>query len=397
VTEKTRVLFVSSPATVGADTFIHFLLLKHLDRARFELHAAGQAPRPGQPAPAFDELASIPGVAIRRADFGPSFFGQTKARKVVGLLQVVPAAASFVELVRYIKTHRIQVVHSTDRPRDALACSILSAATGAKAVIHVHVKYGDWMARSVKHAMGRAHAVIGVSDFVARSLIEGGYRAERVHAVLNAIEPDRWDPSIDPAPVRKALGVGEGVPLIVSVARIFPGKGHADLVRAVALVKNDFPTVRLAIVGADYPEGSGTSRELAALASELGASDNVVFTGHRSDVAELMAAADVFALPSYEEPFGLVYAEAMAMKKPVVAAKNGGAPEVVEHGKSGLLAPPGDISTLADHLSTLIRDPALRARMGDHGRAQVLERFVPGRMAEDVARVYAGLVGSSNS
>ena len=73
-------------------------------------------------------------------------------------------------------------------------------------------------------------------------------------------------------------------------------------------------------------------------ARELGIEKNVIFTGPRSDIAELLAACDVFALPSFEEPFGLVFAEAMAMKRPVVALANGGTPEVVEHGKCGLLS-----------------------------------------------------------
>jgi glycosyltransferase involved in cell wall biosynthesis len=81
----------------------------------------------------------------------------------------------------------------------------------------------------------------------------------------------------------------------------------------------------------------------------------------------------------------------MAMKRPVVALDNGGTPEVVEHGKSGLLSPPGDAEALAANLLALVRDPALRARMGEYGRQQVEQRFSPGRMAEDVGRVYDSL------
>src|SRR5206468_5991867 len=104
-----------------------------------------------------------------------------------------------------------------------------------------------------------------------------------------------------------------------------------------------------------------------------------------------MAACDVFALPSFEEPFGLVYAEAMAMKRPVVALGNGGTPEVVEHGKSGLLSSPGDDEALANNIITLLRDPDLRARMGEYGRRQVETRFAPARMARDMEQVYGEL------
>jgi len=105
-------------------------------------------------------------------------------------------------------------------------------------------------------------------------------------------------------------------------------------------------------------------------ASKLGIGENVIFTGQRSDIAALMAACDVFSLPSFEEPFGLVFAEAMAMKRPVVALTNGGTPEVVEHGKCGLLSPPGDIDALAANLLRLLDNPALRTQFGEYGRSR---------------------------
>jgi glycosyltransferase involved in cell wall biosynthesis len=395
MTKPPRVLFISSPTDIGADTWIHFLLLQALDRDRFELHAAGQKPTPGEPAIAWDALTRIPEVRLHPTDFGPSLFGSSPLQKAKSAVRALPAALGLAELALYVKKNGIQILHSTDRPRDAMACAAIAAATGAKSVIHVHVKYGDWMSRGVKWAMGRADALIGVSDFVADSLVQAGYRRERTHGVLNAIVPSKWDPSLDPGPGRASLGVPSDAPVIVSVARLFGWKGHAELVRAVALLKPEFPGVRLAIVGADYPAHSGVSASLAELAASLGVRENVILAGQRSDIASLLAASDVFSLPSFEEPFGLVFAEAMAMKKPVVALRNGGTPEVVEHGISGFLSDPGDIRGLAEHLATLLRNPALRAQMGENGRKSVEARFTPGRMATDVASVYAGLLNPS--
>jgi glycosyltransferase involved in cell wall biosynthesis len=163
-------------------------------------------------------------------------------------------------------------------------------------------------------------------------------------------------------------------------------------VQALPQVKKAFPRARLVIVGSDYPEGSGTSRELADFARSLGVADNLTMAGHRNDVPALLAASDVFALPSYEEPFGLVFAEAMAMKRPVVALSNGGTPEVVEHGKSGLLSAPGDAEGLAQNLVTLLADPSLRARMGEYGRGRVERDFTSRRLAEDFSRLYLDIV-----
>jgi glycosyltransferase involved in cell wall biosynthesis len=174
---------------------------------------------------------------------------------------------------------------------------------------------------------------------------------------------------------------------------MFRGKGQDDMVHALPAIVREFPGVRLLIVGRDDLQAMRTSftAELKTLAAELGVTENVIFTGQRSDMPAVMAACDVFALPSNEEPFGLVFVEAMAMKKPVVALANGGTLEIVEHGKSGLLSAPGDIDALAAHVVTLLRDPALRSRMGEYGRSQAEARFTAGRLAEDVAGVYEAL------
>jgi glycosyltransferase involved in cell wall biosynthesis len=386
---ETRVLFINSALLAGADTWIHFLLLRNLPQDRFELHAAGQ---PGSSAPAFDQLRAIPGIALRPTNFGPSLWQRSKLEKLASIAGVVPAAASLLGLAAYIRRHRIEILHSTDRPRDAISCVALAALTGAKALIHAHVNYGDWMSRGVTWALRRADAIVGVSSHTARTFVEAGYRPERVHAILNAIEPSRWDPSLDPAPGRASLGVPDGAPLIVSIARLFRWKGHFELISALAQVKRKYPDVRLAIVGSDYPVDSGTTQTLKEHASKLGVEENVVFTGQRSDIAMLLAACDVFSLPSFEEPFGLVFAEAMAMKRPVVALTNGGTPEVVEHGKCGLLSSPGDVDALAANLLRLLGDPALRAQFGAYGRSRVEQHFTPQRLASDFAALYVRML-----
>jgi glycosyltransferase involved in cell wall biosynthesis len=386
---RMRVLFINSAVSIGADTAIHLLLLRSLPQDRFELHAAGQ---PGSPAPAFEALQAIPGIALRPTHFGPSLWQRSRLEKLASIKEVLPTIASLLGLAAYIRRHRIQIIHSTDRPRDALACVVLSALTGAKSVIHVHVGYGDWMSRGVRWAFGQASAVVGVSRFTAQTFVAAGYPPERVHAVLNAIEPARWDATLDPVPGRTSLGVPADAPLIVSVARLFRWKGNHELLRALALVKRELPDVRLAIVGGDYPEGSGETTRLKEHARELGVEESVVFPGHRSDVANLLAACDVFSLPSFYEPFGLVFAEAMAMKRPVVAFANGGTPEVVEHEKCGLLSAPEDIDALAANLLRLLRDPALRHSYGEYGRKRVETHFAPPRLAADFAELYSRLL-----
>jgi D-inositol-3-phosphate glycosyltransferase len=159
-------------------------------------------------------------------------------------------------------------------------------------------------------------------------------------------------------------------------------------------VRARFPAVKLLIVGRDDTRaggGSSYTAELRQMVSQLGLDDNVVFTGWRPDLNRLMAACDAFVMPSFEEPFGMVYVEAMALRRPVVALDSGGAKEIIDHGGSGLLSPPGDVESIAANITRLLAEPELRSRMGEHGRRRVIERFSSVRMTEDMAALYGSL------
>ncbi|MEO6237593.1 MAG: glycosyltransferase family 4 protein, partial [Vicinamibacterales bacterium] len=377
----------------GADTFIHTLIMRSLDRTRFDVHVACSAGVPGARTPAYDVFAGIPSLHLRPANFGPSLSNRSGLKKLAAITDLIATAGSFIGLVRYIRRHNITVLHSTDRPRDAVACAVLGRMSGAKSIIHAHLKCADWMGRPMRWAMGQVDALIGISEFVVDSLVENGYPRERTRLVLNAIDVPAWDPRVDGRPVRRALGVAADVPVIACAARLFRGKGQDELIRALPAVCREFPDVRVLIIGSDDRQAMSTSftAELKMMAADLGVAENVIFTGQRADMPAMMAACDVFALPSLEEPFGLVFIEAMAMKKPVVALASGGAPELVEHEKSGLLSRPGDHAALAANLCMMLGDPALRVRFGEYGRRQVETRFTAQRMATDTARVYASV------
>ncbi len=210
----------------------------------------------------------------------------------------------------------------------------------------------------------------------------------------NGVVFEDWNPVGQRADARRELGLPASAPLVLTVSRLFRAKGTAELLRAIALVRHEIPDVKLVVVGQDVSGGS-FMQELQTIIEEEDLHDTVRFVGQRSDIARFMAAADIFAMPSFLEPFGIVFTEAMAMKLPVVALNNGGTKEVVEHGKDGLLSEPGNIATLANNLVTLLWDPALRERMGDYGREQVAKRFTIGHLAEKVARIYEVLARNS--
>lgn len=393
--EKTHVLFLHSQNGFGADSAIHANLMQHLDRERFVVHAACSPGDGPGPSPSLARFRKVPDIRLRPTYFAPGFRHRSLGTVLRQFRAAVAFPVDFLGLTSYVRREGIRIIHGTDRPRDAVYAVTLGRLTGAKSIVHVHVAWAEGYSAPARWGVRNADAVFSISQFVTGTIVDTGTPRERIHTVLNGVDTSRWDPHIDGGPVRREFGVPPGAPLLASVSRLFGQKGQAELLRALASVRQSVPDVRLLIVGADALEvhGGSFTEELKQLARELGVADRVMFAGERSDIPQIMAACDVFSMPSREEPFGLVFLEAMAMQRPVVAVGDGGTPEVVEHGRSGLLSKARDIDALAHNIVTLLKDPDLRATMGAYGRTRVLEHFTAQRMARDAGEAYEAVLG----
>jgi glycosyltransferase involved in cell wall biosynthesis len=391
---RTNVLFLHSQIGFAADSAIHAHLMRHLDRDRFVVHVACSRGDGSVTRPSLARIAEIPDIRLRPTYFAPGFRHRSLTTVLKQFRATTAFPMDFVSLRNYVLREDIRIIHGTDRPRDAVYALSLARLTGAKAVVHVHVAWSDGYSAPAKWGVRRADAVFSISRFVTDTIVATGTPRERVHTILNGIDPSKWDPHIEGGGVRRELGIPPDAALLVSVSRLFGQKGQRELLRALARVRADVPNVWLLIVGADALEvhGSSFTEELKLLARDLRVGERVLFAGERSDIPQVMAACDVYSMPSFEEPFGLVFLEAMAMQRPVAAVDNGGTPEVVEHGRSGLLAAPGDVDAYARNIVTLLRDPELRARMGTYGRARVLEYFNAQRMARDAGEAYEAIL-----
>jgi glycosyltransferase involved in cell wall biosynthesis len=308
-----------------------------------------------------------------------------------------------VGLLRYIRRNGIDVVHCEKGPRNGLYGLLLSRLTRARYVAHFHWKYGNWMSRTSRFAVRRADAIIAVSSWTGRPIHVAGVPRERIIPVLNGIDVSAWDPTkVDGEAVRREFAVEPGDTVLVTVAQLVAWKRQAMLVEAFRRVAEERPRTRLLIVGKELapPTAAGAvsyTDELRRLVAESGLEGQVVLTGRRSDVREILAAADIFTLPSVGDPCALAHIEAMAMAKPIVTVDSGGAPELVEHGKAGLVGPADDVEALTANLIALIDDPVKRRRFGDYGRQRVLGYLNAQRMADEVEAVYRLVVNGSSA
>ncbi len=386
---KIKILFLQSQEKFYADSVIHGLLMRFLERERFDVHLACNPAALKANSPAMQSLASVPDLKVRSTNFGPSVYALPTARAILRTIAGAPQVVfNMAGLARYIWANHIDIIHCTEKPRDAFYGFLLARATGARCVIHLHVKVENWISPLTRWVMKRADAIVGVSSFVAQSNIAMGYPADRTHYVHNGIDISSWDANADGNRIRQEFNTGPDTILLAAIGRLVYYKGQMELLEAVRKVHQSYSDVRLLIVGeGDELPGSFTQR-LKAMVETTELRDVVTFTGHRRDVRELLAACDIFAFPSFEEPFGMVYLEAMLMKKPVVALDNGGVREIVEHGKTGLLSAPKDIDQLAANIITLIQERDMRIQMGEYGRRRVEEHFSAERMASEFGELY---------
>jgi glycosyltransferase involved in cell wall biosynthesis len=360
--------------------------MKKLDRTRFKAYAACATHRDGAVTPTFDLVRSVPEIEIHSVDLGREARGRSRGDKLRSLLSAIKAVAGLIKLTVLIRRNDIAIVHTTDRPRDAFCCVLLSRITRARSVVHLHVGYADWMSRMRKWSIRHADAVIAISDFVKQTVVASGHSESKVHPVLNGIDVRKWNQSRDRSTCRQDYNIPSQSPVILTVCRLFPSKGPGHLIAVLPELVREWPDLRLVIVGGQAEPGY--QAQLERLARDAGVERNVIFTGWCPDIEGLMALADVFAMPSLGEPFGLVYLEAMAMSLPVVALASGGTPEVVEHGTTGLLSLPGDDALLTEHLRCLLRSPDLRRSMGSRGRNRVESYFTVDRMTRDIELLY---------
>jgi glycosyltransferase involved in cell wall biosynthesis len=191
---------------------------------------------------------------------------------------------------------------------------------------------------------------------------------------------------------REKLGLDKEDQIVINVGRQEFQKGQRHLVKAMALLVPDHPRLKLLIAG----RRGNASAELAEAAERLLPSGAIRFLGHRADLPDIMASADIFAFPSLYEGLGGALLEAMALGLPIVSSDLPAIREVVEPGKNALLAPSASASGLAKALSDLLGNDNMRRRFGEHGRRVFEERFTVGRTAEKMLELYQGLVAGSH-
>jgi glycosyltransferase involved in cell wall biosynthesis len=306
---------------------------------------------------------------------------------------------ALLQLYRFMKRGGYDVVH-THSSKAGILGRIAARMAGVEIVVHTlhglvfHPYQAAW-----KNALYIRLKLIAapLSDFiiaVSQKTIDGALAAgigtpDQFVKIFSGME---LEPFLDVgsrmtvADARRRLSIPETAPVVGKIARLFPLKGHHAFLEAGARIAAREPECRFLLVGDGI-----LRRELEEEACRLGIGDRTVFAGlvAPEEVAPYIQAMDVVVHTSLREGIARVIPQAGAVGKPVVTYELDGAPEVVRHGLSGFLVPPEDLEAIAARTLELLRDPALRKKMGYCGRAFAAEHYPAARMVEAINAVYA--------
>jgi glycosyltransferase involved in cell wall biosynthesis len=310
---------------------------------------------------------------------------------------IVQEAFSFdpslvIRLASIVRRERVGLIHA-----HLFGSAIRAAATGwlcdvpAIATLHGQADIAPnekWLRAKLAIMRKGLDRLVLVSEPFRKEFIDAApdFAANSV-AIPNGIDVARYEEAQPES--RKTLGIDSGKFVIGAVGNAHPAKGYDVLLRAVRILKDRGVAMQCVIVGEMF---GAIGERLAALRSELGIEDRVVFTGYRSNVPELLRAFDVFVLSSNAEGFSLATIEAMAAGVPVVATRCGGPESIVADGRTGLLVGVGEPARLADAIERVAHNAPLRERLVAAARTVVHNQFTIDAQVDRYDRLYREVI-----
>ncbi len=240
-----------------------------------------------------------------------------------------------------------------------------------------------------KYGLQQSDGVTAVSRFLKQATIET-FDFDEIEVIPNFICSNYYQRNFD-NPLRKEL-INDGESLLVHVSNFRPVKRPQDCVEIAAKVREKGGKVRLVMVG-DGPERSACEYR----AEQLGIKEFTNFVGKRENIADYLAVADIFLLPSESESFGLAALEAQACEVPVIASRIGGIPEVITDGETGFLSDIGDTEKMSDDVLKLLNDKEMRRTFGEKSRELAVLRYSASEIIPQYMKFYEKILGETKT
>ena len=306
-----------------------------------------------------------------------------------------PAAVS--RLFKQIKVNPNAIVHVHSQEA-ALMGRLLVKIAGAKHILYtpqtidIRQKRYQKVYATIEVLLARiTHKILSVNESDQLRLNSWGIPREKIVTIYNGIDLEKFNTVPDMRELRAILGVDSTRPLVMQIGRLSAQKSPLDFIEGAIKVLQTRPAVQFVMIG-DGPLFPDVKQRVRL----LGLEDNIKITGAIDNAHRFIPVADILTLTSAWEgtPYSLL--EAMAYAKPVVATSVNGCPEIVDHGQSGLLVPPGDPQRWANAVIKLIDHPQNARQFGQNGRRRVEADFTLSTMIEQIENLYIEMIVGNN-
>jgi glycosyltransferase involved in cell wall biosynthesis len=298
-------------------------------------------------------------------------------------------AKSARELAKVVSRAKIQIVHAHMARDYPLAAFATRKSPWARLIVTRHVLFA--LNRLHRLTLSRAR-IIAVSQAVATELSNSNVvSAEKISVVHNGIDAARF------ADARNNFNRGQflhewnlpvGSLVIGTVGELTPLKGQAEFLKAASTVAQHYPHAYFIIAGTDHSQSQTNKAALQELINQFNLGDRVRTVSWVKDISKIYCALDVFVSASHTESFGLAIAEAMACATPVIATETGGAKELIEQQKTGVLVPVGDVERLSKAILMLLGDESTRIELGRAAQHSIAENFGLSKMLDRTEEIY---------
>jgi glycosyltransferase involved in cell wall biosynthesis len=378
---KPKVGYVLTPISFGGSERVSLNYLKNANHDEFDIHPI-LLTRPWEEEPFFAKEIRAYGYSFGKV---PVAF-----RESGDPLRVLRA---FIKLYSYAKAHTFDLIHTHGYFADI--CGLPTARllrVPSISTCHGYIN-NDVKLRLYNRldlfALKLSHRVFCVSGEIRDLLIGGGVSGDQIRVIRNAVElngsPEYAKRVRENS--RSTFGIKDGEVLLGFCGRLSAEKGISFLVEAVALLNAANLAVKLMIIG-DGPERP----RIDDLIVSKGMENQIIFTGFREDARELLAALDVFILPSLTEGTPMALLEAMAWGLPVVASAVGEIPEIIGHGDNGILVTPCKVNEIVEAIRNLLENHALRKKLSKAAYSTIESRFGLKQWVQEVERNYLELI-----
>jgi len=395
--EKTRIKvgFLEESAQIGGAEVSVLNLMERLNPESIETLAI--CPVEGRFTKRVREIGGNVALVPRAPLFSTSLLirGVKISNPLAMMCNLVSFFFSACVLAKFLRRERVDILHTNSMMAHFYG-ALAARFAGIPCLWHVrdivddHQLYG--IVKRTLNLAGRLlpHRIVVVSKAVAEMF--DPLVSCKVRVIYNGIDVARHSSNGAGERIRSELGIGLHDPVVGSVSRIVPWKGHQDCLRAAQKVYEQIPKCRFLVVG-DASFGSAAyERRIRELTKELGLKGVVIFTGFRTDVSDFIATMDIVVNPSRSpDPLPRAIIEAMAGGKPVVGTDTGGISEMIVNGVTGTLVPMKDVIALERAIVDLLQAPRKRQTMGEAGRKRVEQFFSNDRVVQKISQEYQEL------